>query len=64
MEVIIDLKLGISYDTLTQTNVDLSNYGMTKEVWSQMSSEEQDEWLYENVIDNYDLPSWVIESKT
>ena len=57
MGILIDLNLGIS---LKLTNIDLEDYGMTQFDWDSMESDEREEWLYENVIDNYDTPSWVI----
>ena len=56
----INLKLEISYTDKEKT-INLSDYGMTKEEWQSMTKEDQEDWLYENVIDQFDSPAWVIE---
>ena len=43
--------------------VELDEYGMTQEEWDKMSDEEKDIWLYDEVLDRMDIPSFVVCSK-
>ncbi len=43
--------------------VELDEYGMTQEEWDKMSDEEKDIWLYDEVLDRMDIPSFVVSSK-
>ena len=59
MSDIISIKLEV-LTTGKEGNIDLSEYGMTKENYDKMSIEEQEQWLYDNVIINFDQSPWVI----
>lgn len=56
----IKMELGISYTEETK-EVDISEYGMTKETWDKMTRFEKEEWLHENIVANFDTPSWCID---
>ena len=56
------VKIDLEVRQIAQTNlVDLSEYGIDKETFNSMNEDEKKEWLFENVIVNYDSPIWVIE---
>ena len=57
------MKLELSLESVRykKTQINLEDYGMTKEDWDAMSESDQENWLDENVLDGFDQPSWVIE---
>ena len=57
----VELKLGVTYSE-NNIVVDFEDYEMDKSTWEGMSKEDQEDWLYENVIDQFDQPSWAIDS--
>lgn len=57
----IELKLGVTSSETTQ-EINLSEYGMTKDQWLEMDEREQENWLYDNVINEFDPPAWALES--
>jgi len=57
----VELKLGVTRSETTK-KVDLSEYGMTKKEWLKMDESEKQDWLYENIIYQFDSPAWALES--
>jgi hypothetical protein len=49
--------------SVIQKVVDLSEYGVTDEEWNDMSEDEQNDWLFDNVLDRMEQPSWDVCSK-
>lgn len=57
----IELRLGVTYSE-KKVKINLEDYGMNELVWDEMSNHAKDEWLLENVVDEFDSPAWAIDS--